>query len=330
MNSILITGGAGFIGSHTALRFANLGFEVTAVDSLSPYYSVNLKRARVQNLLRHENIHFVEGTLANEDFSAELIGSIKPTSVIHLAAQPGVRLPVSEHFMYVDSNLKAFSNVILECAKQGVPKFLYASSSSVYGNSKNVPFSETDKNIKPISFYGATKLSNEILASSVSTNFGMATRGLRFFTVYGPWGRPDMAYFKLATSLMNQTAFSLYGDGKIRRDFTFVDDVVESIVKLTSQLEEHTSFADVVNVGGSQRYSMLELIEAIENAFGSKVNISIEDVFSADVNETWADTTYLESLIEFKPKTDLTSGIESFVKWINSSEIQKQRYDWNI
>jgi len=330
LNSILITGGAGFIGSHTALRFANLGFEVTAVDNLSPYYSVNLKKSRVQNLLKHENIRFVEGSLADEDFSAELISRVNPTSVIHLAAQPGVRLPISEHYRYVDSNLQAFSNVILECAKQGVPKFLYASSSSVYGNSENVPFSETDRNIKPISFYGATKLSNEILASSASTNFGLASRGLRFFTVYGPWGRPDMAYFKLATSLMDQKVFSLYGDGKIRRDFTFVDDVVESIVKLTFQLEENTGFADVVNVGGSQRYSMLELIEAVEDSFGSKVNVSFEDVFSADVNETWADTTYLESLIEFKPKTDLRSGIETFAQWFNSSEIQSKRHDWNI
>jgi len=330
LKSILITGGAGFIGSHTAIKFAELGFKVTAVDNFSPYYSVELKRSRVRNFLTQTNIHFIEGNLADLEFVDDLLKQVNPDCVIHLAAQPGVRLPISEHYKYVDSNLQAFSNVILESARHGVSKFLYASSSSVYGNSGNIPFSEADRALTPISFYGATKLSNELLASSVSRNFQMPSRGLRFFTVYGPWGRPDMAYFKLASALQSGSAFSLYGDGKVRRDFTFVDDVVESVSKLAFQLEEKTSFADVVNVGGSQRYSMLDLIRAVEDSFGTAIEINYEEVFSADVKETWADTTYLESLIDFKPKTDLKTGIRTFVRWFNSSEIQNQRPDWKI
>ncbi len=330
MKKMIVTGGAGFVGSHTALKFAESGFEVIAVDNFAPYYSVELKKSRVATLLANDKIRFIEGDLADPTFTSTLIKEVAPKFIIHLAAQPGVRLPIAEHYKYVDSNLSAFSNVILSASEHGVKNFLYASSSSVYGNSENVPFSESDLGIEPISFYGATKLSNEILARSISDNFGMKTRGLRFFTVYGPWGRPDMAYFKLASALKSGESFSLYGDGKVLRDFTYIDDVVESIFKLTSQLEENNEKADVVNVGGSQRYSLIELIKVVESSMGKKVQINFEEKFIADVRETWADTSYLDSLVGFTPQTDLQTGIGKFADWFNSKIVWEKLPSWNI
>lgn len=328
MSSILVTGAAGFIGAHTCKRFADMGFDVYAVDNFAPYYSIQYKRDRISSLLRSKRINFVEGDLTSEGFTSELIKRTSPETIIHLAAQPGVRLSLFEHDKYVESNLVAFSNVLLASTSLGVEKFLYASSSSVYGNSTNVPFSESDKKINPVSFYGATKLSNELLAQAISTNFGISTRGFRFFTVYGPWGRPDMAYFKLAVAANAGKPFKLFGDGSILRDFTFIDDVVESILKLSMELKPKSGIADVVNVGGNQRNSMLDLISTMEMAIGKKVELIHEKTFLADVKETWADTTLLESLVSFQPRINLEVGISEFISWFNSPKIEVQRSRW--
>lgn len=327
--TVLVTGAAGFIGFNLCLKLAQEGHEIVAVDSISDYYSTNLKELRVRELLKNSNISFRRIDLADRSILAKLMVEVSPKSVIHLAAQAGVRLPDELFHKYVSANLLGFSNVLNTSIENQIPNFLYASSSSVYGNSERYPFRESDTNLSPISFYGATKLSNEILASARVRGSDTRVRGLRFFTVYGPWGRPDMAYFRIASSLITQSEFQMFGNGSIRRDFTYIDDVIESIIRLTDELELHPAgFSDIVNVGGGKPASLLDLVQAFEGITGKKLNFRNAESFPGDVKETVSDTSYQESLIGFIPKIDITEGATKFLKWAMEPGIVEHLDEW--
>jgi UDP-glucuronate 4-epimerase len=312
---ILVTGAAGFVGSNTSAMLANMGHEVIGLDSITDYYSTELKLNRVKNLLSENNINFQNLDLVNESDFSELIQRFKPEAVIHLAAQPGVRLGVSQYGKYISSNLVAFANTLKIVLEFEIPNFLYASSSSVYGDDSQVPYQEGERNLKPRSFYGATKLANEVLAKSISSN-KTKIRGLRFFTVYGPWGRPDMAYFKIADALKNGEEFELFGDGTVLRDFTFIDDTSLSIVRLLENLKtQPPGTNDVINVGGGKPHSMLELIAEMEALSSTKLKVKTSEPAAGDVKLTIADTGLQNNLLGFAPSTSLHDGLEKFMRW---------------
>lgn len=327
---ILVTGGLGFIGSHLSSTLIRQGFDVTIVDSLSDYYSIDLKMARQKYLLKNlSSAKILKFNLSDRKSFANLVDDLKPEVVIHLAAQAGVRIPVEQIHKYTESNLTGFSNVLQTVIEKKIPSFLYASSSSVYGDSIDFPYKETATNLKPISFYGATKLSNEILANSLTIGSNTRTRGMRFFTVYGPWGRPDMAYFRIGASILTDYEFHRFGDGSIKRDFTYVDDTVQAVIKLVGQLDgEPEGFSDIVNVAGGQPHSLNDLITEFESISGKRVDIINEAKASGDVRVTVADTNYLENLTRFKPAISLSEGTRKFFEWASSYEHRNSLKSW--
>jgi UDP-glucuronate 4-epimerase len=324
---VLVTGAAGFIGSHVASSLASEGHQVLCVDNFSQYYDVSLKKLRVSELI--STLDFSETDISNLDRTRKLIREFNPQSVVHLAAQAGVRMPLTEFDNYTRDNLLGFSNIALASAECGVKNFLYASSSSVYGDESAIPYKESEKNLKPKSFYGATKLSNEVLAQTISAQFGMRMRGLRFFTVYGPWGRPDMAYFRLLGNVAVNSPFKLFGDGGIKRDFTFINDTVRSTLDLhRNLLEKNLGFCDVVNVGGGSPRSMRDLIEVVNKISGRNVEVESHLPNSADVAITSADSTYLESLIGNRSFFSLEEGISLTWEWANKDNIKEHLKHW--
>ena len=319
---IIVTGAAGFIGSHLSKKLNEVGHEILAIDNLSPYYSPHLKELRVNEILKPNSINFQQMDLTNHESFENLVRQFQPNTVIHLAAQPGVRLEAKSWNAYNDSNLTAFANVYQSVIVNGVNNFLFASSSSVYGNSSEFPLSEENNNINPVSYYGATKLANEILVKSSISGTQTRSRALRFFTVYGPYGRPDMAYFKLINSAINGIEFTLNGDGTIKRDFTFIDDVTMSIHEIAKQLNSRPfGFYDCVNIGGGKPKSMDELIKEIECVTNSRIKIRNVNKIASDVQITDADTNYQKTLIGKIPSTKLTDGIQKTVIWSKEKEI---------
>ncbi len=325
-----MTGAAGFIGSTVASTFSKMGHSVVGVDSLSPYYSVSLKEARKLSLLDPQQIELKVIDLSDEKNVELLFSQGNFDAVIHLAAQPGVRVPLENWNWYKRDNLEAFSNVLLAAAKYSVPDFLYASSSSVYGNNhQGNPLSEKRNVPTPVSFYGATKLANEILAESCSGQVKMRTRGLRFFTVYGPWGRPDMVYFRMVSSALNQKPFDFFGEGNISRDFTFIDDVTSSISDLAFELATHEKgFNDVVNLGGGQPISINACLSIVEEILECKVPFNRLSADKRDVDSTNADFTYLKSLIGKFPTTSATIGFSKFIDWAKSPVANRNLASW--
>lgn len=325
----LVTGAAGFIGAHTAQRLSCEGHEVVAVDSFTDYYSKGLKELRAVSLLHSIGQSVLNVALENRKEVDRLLDEHKFDSVIHLAAQPGVRIPQEDYSKYISSNLVAFSNVLTATRIRNIPNFLYASSSSVYGNTTDQIFSESTTIASPISFYGATKLSNEILASSGRQQTRTKSRGLRFFTVYGPWGRPDMAYFRILASLLDGYDFPMFGTGNVLRDFTHINDVTESILKLDHQLSsEVEGFADVVNVGGGKPSTLSEMIGVLEDLLGKKIAARLEIADSNDVLRTCADSSYLMSLTNQLPATSLESGLSDVIRWATNDEVRPKLRSW--
>jgi len=324
---ILVTGAAGFIGFHVCKRFIKEGIEVVGIDNLNSYYDINLKKNRIKEL---ENLSkrllisfkFYKGDIVQPKDLEKLFNDAnkeksKITEVIHLAAQAGVRYSLENPSAYIQSNLVGFFNIIEQSKKNCINNFYYASSSSVYGGNDKTPFEESDNVNQPISLYAATKKSNELIAHTYSHLFNLPTIGLRFFTVYGPWGRPDMALFKFTESIINNKPIRVFNYGNMLRDFTYIDDVIESIFLLmqNSDNNSNSKLYKIFNIGNSNPTKLYDYIEAIENNLGKKADMILEEMQPGDVKETYANTELLQKFIGFKPNTSIDKGIKEFIRW---------------
>ena len=326
---ILITGIAGFIGSYTAKKLVEAGHLVQGIDNFSNYYSVDYKKARVKDILNPLQIDLIDLNIEDSFKVDKLIKKVKPDVVINLAAQAGVRLPIEETDKYVNSNLVGFSNVLRSTVNNNVPFFLYASSSSIYGDKAAIPYTESEQNLHPTSFYGATKLANELLTPTLIQNSSTAARGLRFFTVYGPWGRPDMAYFRMIANAISGAEFDFFGDGSVERDFTFIDDAVNSVIKLTTELQKRKpGYSDVVNLGGGRPLSMNYLLQTVSSISKNEVKFNRLNSNLNDAKKTMSDSKYIESLIGSKPSTKLEDGIAKTIEWAMREEISLNLNNW--
>jgi UDP-glucuronate 4-epimerase len=325
----LVTGAAGFIGSHLCQRLATEGNEIIAIDNFSDYYDVSLKKLRVENLLTPLQLKVLSVDISDKNAIDELIVSSKPEVVINLAAQAGVRLPTDQIHKYVNSNLVGFSNVLQSTVSNKIPYFLYASSSSVYGDQAAIPYTESEQKLHPNSFYGATKLANELLTPTLIKNSSTIARGLRFFTVYGPWGRPDMAYFRMIANVVSGSEFNFFGDGSVERDFTYIDDAVNSVIELSKELEKKKpGYSDVVNLGGGRPLSMNYLLENINKISKAEVEFNRQSSNANDAKKTMSDSKYIQSLIGSKPETKLEDGINKTYQWALQSDISAQLNNW--
>jgi UDP-glucuronate 4-epimerase len=322
---IMVTGAAGFIGFHLCQKLLQLGYQVLGIDNLNDYYDVALKQARLAQLVDYPNFEFQKLELSNQSATSEIFNSFKPEIVIHLAAQAGVRYSLKNPHAYVDSNLAAFVNILEGCRHHQVQHLVYASSSSVYGANTKVPFSVNDPVNKPVSLYAATKRANELMAYSYSHLYQIPTTGLRFFTVYGPWGRPDMAYFSFTRNIIAHQPIDIFNNGNMGRDFTYIDDVIEGITRVMSkppQLESSGDNLDNVlppyrlyNIGNNQPVKLLHFIEVLENCLGIKAEKRFLPMQPGDVLETYADVDDLIRDTGFSPSTPLEVGLLRFVNW---------------
>ena len=318
---VLVTGAAGFIGFHVSLALLARGDTVIGIDNLNDYYDVALKVARIKELEKvgAQNFHFIKLDIADSQALADLFTSHKPQRVVHLAAQAGVRYSLKNPHVYVQSNLVGFTNILEACRHNRTEHLVYASSSSVYGGNTKLPFSEQDKVDNPVSLYAATKKANELMAHTYSHLYGLPTTGLRFFTVYGPWGRPDMAPFLFADAILNGKPIQVFNHGDMLRDFTYIDDIVEGVVRVLDKIaspegNSHTPYR-LFNIGNNQPERLLDFIAMLENAFGKTTQKEMLPMQAGDVKATFADTTALENWVGFKPHTDLKVGVEKFVAW---------------
>ena len=304
---VLVTGVAGFIGMHCAQRLAARGDEVVGLDNLSPYYPVQLKRDRLKRL----RIDFHELDIANAAALSSLFQREKPEAVLHLAAQPGVRYSLENPAVYIETNLVGFAN-LLECCRHHPPRNLvFASSSSVYGANSELPWSESQNVDHPVSLYAATKKSNELMAHVYSHLFGLHATGLRYFTVYGPWGRPDMSPMLFARAILDDKPISVFNHGDMQRDFTYVDDIVEGTLRVL----DHPQRYAVYNIGNHQPVALLDYIAELERALGKKARLEMKPMQPGDVKATYADTTALARAVGFAPSTPLAQGLQRFAAW---------------
>ncbi len=325
-----VTGASGFIGAHLTSHLISEGQEVLGIDNFNSYYSTELKFLRKDDLKNKYSVDLKNIDICDKKRITEEISKFQPDSIVHLAAQPGIRLPLNKSDDYIRNNIIGFTNVIEAAIAQEVPNFLYASSSSVYGNSSKIPFVEKQEGLKPISLYGATKLCNEILASNYTLNSNTRSRGMRFFTVYGPYGRPDMAYFRLIASALTGSKFRLFGEGNVKRDFTYVGDIVQMIVALDKELMTRPKeYVDVVNIGGGDPHSMIELITTIEQKTGLKVALQLEERNRADTKFTCASTDLIQDLTGVIPNTKLDEGIDQVLAWAMLPKISKNLIKWS-
>jgi UDP-glucuronate 4-epimerase len=329
MMKILITGAAGFIGFHVAERLLAQGHDVVGIDNLNDYYDVNLKLARLARIETQPNFRFLKLELADRAAMAELFAREQFERVIHLGAQAGVRYSIDNPHAYADANLVGHLNVLEGCRQNGVGHLLYASSSSVYGLNRKTPFATSDSVDHPVSLYAATKKANELMSHSYAHLYDLPTTGLRFFTVYGPWGRPDMALFKFTQAILEGRPIDVYNHGDMRRDFTYIDDIAEAVVRLTEVIPtrnpewtvetgtpaESSAPYRVYNIGNSQPVQLTEFIRQLEQALGVTAQMNLLPMQPGDVLETSADTSALEAAIGFKPHTDLQVGLAQFVAW---------------
>ncbi|WZL82813.1 NAD-dependent epimerase [Vallitaleaceae bacterium 9-2] len=329
MQKILVTGAVGFIGFHLSKLLCKQGFEVVGIDNINDYYDTALKQGRLDILLEIEQFRFVKMDVTDDVAINTLFMEEGFDYVVHLAAQAGVRYSIENPKAYIDSNIVGFINVLEACRHYPVKHLLYASSSSVYGGNQKTPFSTEDSVDHPVSLYAATKKSNELMAHTYSHLYNIPTTGLRFFTVYGPWGRPDMAYFLFAKAIVNGEAIKVFNQGKMERDFTYVDDIVEGISKLLEhpphknkkwsetdgKVSESFAPYKIYNIGNNQPVKLEYFIKVIENALGTKAEKVYMDMQPGDVYKTFADVSDLSETIGFKPQTTIEEGINNFVQW---------------
>jgi UDP-glucuronate 4-epimerase len=327
---ILVTGAAGFIGSFTSKQFVEQGHEVVGIDNLNDYYDVSLKESRLDWLAELNGFQFVKAELADRDQVEAIFAEHQFDRVVHLAAQAGVRYSIENPHAYVDSNLVGFVNILEGCRNHKVEHLVYASSSSVYGLNTDIPYSTADRVDHPVSLYAATKKSNELMAHTYSHLYGLPTTGLRFFTVYGPWGRPDMAYFGFTKKILNGESIDVYNHGKMQRDFTYIDDIVEGVTRITEKIpagagadwtpesgDSSRSSAPykIYNIGNHNTVQLGEFIQTIEDVLGVEADKNYMEMQAGDVVRTYANVDDLIEDVEFAPNTPLKDGIEKFAVW---------------
>ena len=327
---ILVTGAAGFIGMHVVRRLAARGFDVVGVDNLNPYYDVKLKEARLAELRALEHFRFERLELADTAGVNALFAHDRFDRVVHLAAQAGVRYSLTDPHAYAMSNLLAFTNILEACRQAGVAHLVYASSSSVYGANVSMPFREDDPVDHPVSLYAATKRSNELMAHAYSHLFGLPATGLRFFTVYGPWGRPDMSMALFTKAILANEPIKVFNHGRMQRDFTYIDDIVEGVAQVLDLVPQSRAIDApgayarpsasaapfrLYNIGNSQPVELLEYIRLLEAAIGKRAKLDLRPMQPGDVVATAADTSALEAAVGFRPRTPLEEGIRRYVAW---------------
>ena len=326
---VLLTGSAGFIGMHCIERLLARGDTVVGVDNLNDYYEVSLKEARLARIASHENFSFHRVSVEDKDAMASLFAAEKPDRVIHLAAQAGVRYSLENPHAYIDANLQGFINILEGCRHNSVAHLVYASSSSVYGGNEQMPFSEHHSVDHPVSLYAATKKANELMAHTYSHLYDLPTTGLRFFTVYGPWGRPDMALFMFTRAMLAGDTINVFNNGQMVRDFTYIDDIVEGVIRVLDKVAEpnpdfdplqpdpQTSKAPfrVFNIGNGNPTPLMDYIGALEAALGITAKKNMMPMQPGDVPATSADTSELLKWVGFAPNTDVRDGVKRFAEW---------------
>lgn len=315
---VLLTGCAGFIGMHCAARLLARGDEVVGADKVTPYYSVALKEARLRQLEGQRGFRLERADLADASACARLFDAAQPEAVLHLAAQPGVRYSLENPGSYIQSNLVAFANVLEGCRRHAPGHLVYASSSSIYGVNPKLPWSEGDSVDHPVSLYAATKKANELTAHVYSHLFGLRTTGLRYFTVYGPWGRPDMSPMLFASAILDGKPIPVFNHGDMKRDFTYIDDAVEATLRVLDAPPTQTPPYRVLNVGNHQPVALLDYIALLEKALGRKAVKEMQPMQPGDVPATYADTRALQALTGFAPHTPLEAGLARFAEWFKS------------
>jgi UDP-glucuronate 4-epimerase len=319
---VLVTGVAGFIGMHAAQKLLNRGDMVVGIDNLNDYYDPQLKHARLTQLEPYSDFRFERLDVVDRSGMANLFAREKFDRVVHLAAQAGVRYSLQNPNAYVDSNLVGFVNVLEGCRHNGVQHLVYASSSSVYGGNSKMPFSESDPVDHPVSLYAATKKANELMAHSYSHLYGLPTTGLRFFTVYGPWGRPDMAYFLFTKAILEEKPINVFNHGDMKRDFTYIDDIVEGVVRVLDRsatpIQDSQVPCRVFNIGNHQPVQLLDFIACLEARLGKRARKRLLPIQDGDVPATYADMSALSEWVGFRPVTTVQQGLIKFVDWYAS------------
>ena len=336
---ILITGTAGFIGYHLAKKISHENNIIIGLDNINSYYSESLKIDRLKDSgfstnqvlkwdtlissKKYKNYSFIRMNLEEKNKLNKLFKKNKFDLVIHLAAQAGVRYSLENPDAYIQSNIVGFVNILEACKKYSVKKIVYASSSSVYGNNNKIPFSETDNVDHPVSLYAATKKSNELLAHTYSHLYGIKTIGLRFFTVYGPWGRPDMAYYSFSKAIKNKKKIKVFNNGNMERDFTYIDDVVDAIFLLLNNSHSNKKNHSILNIGNNNPEQIMDFINILEKKLDQKAILEFSSMQKGDVYRTYADITEINKIIDFKPLYSLEDGLSNFIRWFKEYEYSK-------
>ena len=323
---VVVTGAAGFIGAAAVKKLIQREDEVVGLDNLNDYYDVQLKKDRLADIGEHVNFRFHRLDIADRDAMQTFFKDVKPERVIHLAAQAGVRYSIENPYPYVDSNLTGFLNILEGCRHNNVEHLVFASSSSVYGTNTKMPFSVNDRTDAPVSLYGATKKSNELMAHSYSHLYKIPITGLRFFTVYGPWGRPDMAYFKFTEAIINDRPIDVYNNGDLSRDFTYINDIIDGVLCVLHNVPHGKKLKDtygvnttapfcLYNIGNHSPVNLLDFIEIIESELGKKAKKRMLPMQPGDVHATYADINDLISDVGFSPSTPIEEGMKRFIEW---------------
>jgi len=318
MKKILITGVAGFIGYHLAEKLLSKNYQIIGIDNLNDYYDPILKQDRLNNLKKFSNFEFHKIDFIQNNELTSIFNNNQFNQVIHLGAQAGVRYSITNPQLYIDTNITGFLNILENCNNYNVENIIYASSSSIYGDNKNLPFSENDKTEKQISMYGVSKKTNELMAHTYSNLYGLKTIGLRFFTVYGPWGRPDMALYIFTKAIIENKNIDLFNKGSHTRSFTYISDIVEPIyrlIKINENNQKILSNNDILNIGGSEPVKLLRFIDIIEDYLGKKAKIKLKPMQQGDIQDTNADITKLKKITDYKPQVDIEEGIKRFIDW---------------
>ncbi|ALO14280.1 UDP-glucose 4-epimerase [Salinivirga cyanobacteriivorans] len=327
MSRVLITGAAGFIGFHLTKKLMNKGFEITGIDEINDYYEPKLKRDRLQQLGIQNakpgtwvsnpdgNLNFIQASTYDKDIVEDIFDKYDFDYVIHLAAQAGVRNSIDNPYKYTQSNIEGFLPILEACRHKTPKHLIFASSSSIYGNNTKIPFEESDAVDHPISLYAATKKANELMAHTYSHLYNIPVTGLRFFTVYGPWGRPDMAYFKFAKAIFEGNEIEIFNNGDLKRDFTYIDDITEGIEKLLDKPSEDSPTYDIFNIGNSHPVKLMDFISTLEQELGKEAKKVYKPMQPGDVYKTYASTEKLNKKTGYQPATNLKEGLSVFAEW---------------